>query len=173
MYCPTVYTSACAWLLAGHRIGQSGSAMKVGKIMTAWAVGLMMATSALAANHTVNMLNTGVDGIFAFEPGYLRVQPGDTVTFASTDAGHDSKSFLVPDGAAHWTGDISKAITVTFEQEGIYLYECIPHRQFGMLGVVQVGKAVNKAAAAKAVADMERQQVMNKGRLTRLFDQVK
>lgn len=126
----------------------------------------------MAAEHTIKMLNVGADGNFVFEPGYLHVLPGDTVVFESTDSGHDSKSFFVPPDASHWTGKISKNVTVTFEQEGVYLYECEPHNQFGMLGVIQVGSAVNQSDAQQAVAKKEAKQMMNKGRLTKSFSQV-
>ncbi|MGH8402527.1 MAG: plastocyanin/azurin family copper-binding protein, partial [Gammaproteobacteria bacterium] len=89
------------------------------------------------------------------------------------DVGHDSQSYLVPNGAQSWTGQVSKDITVKFTQQGVYLYECNPHHMFGMLGVIQVGKAVNKAKAEQAAADMEKQQIMNQGRLEGLMKEIK
>lgn len=144
------------------------------KLMTALiAGGLLLGSSAFAKDYTVQMLNTGADGTFVFEPGYLHVQKGDTVTFKAKDAGHDSKSFLVPAGAKAWQGEIGKDVTVTFSKDGVYLYECVPHHMFGMLGVIQVGKATNKAAAEKAAAAMEAKQLMNKGRLNKLLGEAK
>lgn len=144
------------------------------KLMTALiAGGLLLGSTAFAKDYTVKMLNTGADGTFVFEPGYLHVQKGDTVTFQATDAGHDSQSFAVPAGAKSWKGDIGKDVKVTFTQDGVYLYECSPHHMFGMLGVIQVGKATNKAAADKAAAAMEAKQMMNKGRLNGLMEKVK
>jgi pseudoazurin len=144
------------------------------KLMTALiAGGLLLGSTAFAKDYTVKMLNTGADGTFVFEPDFLHVQKGDTVTFVATDAGHDSQSFLVPDGASSWKGEIGKDVKVTFSKDGIYLYECSPHHMFGMLGVIQVGKATNKAAASKAAADMEAKQMMNKGRLDKLMQEVK
>jgi hypothetical protein len=43
----------------------------------------------------------------------------------------------------------------------------------GMLGVIEVGKAVNKPAAEKAAADMEKQLLMNKDRLAKLMKDIK
>lgn len=128
---------------------------------------------AFAKNYTVQELNSGTGGTFMFQPNYLHVNPGDTVTFEPTNPGHDSKSYLVPAGAKGWAGTVGKPITVTFKQAGVYLYECVPHHLFGMLGVIEVGKPVNKAAAEKAAAAMEKTQVMNKGRLTKLMADVK
>lgn len=132
-----------------------------------------VATPALARNFVVKELNSGAAGTFVFQPDYLHVKPGDTVTFEPTDAGHDSQSFEVPAGAQAWKGEIGKPITVTFKKDGVYLYECNPHHLFGMLGVIEVGKPVNKAAAEKAAAAMEKTEVMNKGRLTKLMAEVK
>lgn len=132
-----------------------------------------VAVPALAENFTVKELNSGAGGTFVFQPDYLHVKPGDTVTFEPTDAGHDSQSYEAPAGAQAWKSEIGKPITVTFKQDGVYLYECSPHHLFGMLGVIQVGKATNKAQAEKAAAAMEKTQLMNKGRLTKLMTQVK
>jgi len=41
------------------------------------------------------------------------------------------------------------------------------------LGVIQVGNAVNKAAAEKAAQTVESKQLMNQGRLEKLMKEVK
>ena len=51
---------------------------------------LALTAPAMAAEHTVKMLNRGEAGIFVFEPAYLQVEPGDTVTFEPTDKGHNA-----------------------------------------------------------------------------------
>ena len=132
----------------------------------------LLSTGAYAKDYTVKELNVGTGGTFVFEPNFLHIQPGDSVHFVAADAGHDSQSYLVPKGAQSWTGDVSTDITVKFTQEGVYLYECNPHHMFGMFGVIQVGKAVNKATAKKAAADMEKQQIMNQGRLEVLMKEI-
>ena len=136
------------------------------------AVSLISAT-AYARDYTIKELNNGPGGSFVFDPDFLQIQPGDSVHFVASDAGHDSQSYLVPAGAASWKSEISKDITVKFTKPGVYLYECNPHHLFGMLGVIQVGKAVNKAAAEKAAETMEKQQLLNKGRLDKLMQRVK
>lgn len=144
----------------------------VARILAA-AVIASMTMAAYAKAYTVKELNNGPDGSFVFEPAYLHVQPGDTVNFVPTDAGHDSHAYLVPAGATEWASQVGKPISVTLKQQGVYLYECVPHHMMGMLGVIEVGKPANKAAADKAAATMEGQQVMNKGRLQKLMAQVK
>ena len=39
--------------------------------------------------YTVKMLNQGATGVMVFEPAFLKVNVGDTVTFESTDAAHN------------------------------------------------------------------------------------
>jgi len=133
---------------------------------------LLFFIQAGAANYVVKELNNGPGGTFVFDPAYLQVHPGDSVTFEVTDQGHNSESVLVPDGAASWKSDISQPLTVTFTKEGVYLYQCLPHALFGMVGVIQVGKAVNKDAALKAADELEHKQLMNQGRITGIMKQI-
>lgn len=51
-----------------------------------------------AADPTVEMLNTSDEGTMVFSPGYLKIEPGETITFRPTDASHNSQSVLVPEG---------------------------------------------------------------------------
>ena len=58
--------------------------------------------AAAAEDHEVKMLNKGSDGeIMVFEPAFLKVAPGDTVTFVPTDPSHNSESIpdMIPEGA--------------------------------------------------------------------------
>lgn len=110
--------------------------------------------AALAADHEVKMLNKSPDGkAMQFDPAFLKIAPGDTVTFVSTDKGHNSQSIdgMIPDDAEPWKGKISKGITVTLTKEGVYGYKCLPHYALGMVGLIQVGDdPVNLDAAKKA-----------------------
>lgn len=113
-------------------------------------------TPASAADHVVKMLNTGKDGgPMAFEPSFVKVAVGDTVTFKPTEVGaHYSVSLLTPVGAKPWRGMADKELKVKVEKEGVYLYYCEPHKPMGMVGVIQAGKPVN-LAEAKVVAKKE------------------
>ena len=121
--------------------------------------------AALSAEHTVEMLNNGAEGIMAFEPAFLKAEKGDTIIFKATDGGHDSVAVTVPEGATAWKGKNSKDISVTLDTEGVYIYKCTPHVMMGMVGVIQVGEATNKAEAAKAVDELSTKIMMNKERL--------
>jgi pseudoazurin len=114
---------------------------------------LALTAPAIAAEHTVKMLNRGEAGLMVFEPAYLQVEPGDTVTFEPTDKGHNAETIpgMVPDGAEAFKGEFNQAISVTFETEGVYGYKCLPHYVLGMVGVVVVGDPSANVEAAKAV----------------------
>ena len=47
----------------------------------------LTASTAFAADHEVKMMNFGEEGGMVFEPGFLKVEPGDTVTFVPTNSG--------------------------------------------------------------------------------------
>ena len=115
---------------------------------------LLLPGSIYAAEHQVKMLNSGVDGYMVFEPAVLSVQMGDTVTFVATDMAHNSASIagMIPGGASPWYGEISTDITVTFDQAGVYVYQCTPHAMMAMVGVINVGEGKGNLAAIKSAA---------------------
>jgi len=130
-------------------------------------------TTDTTVGYTVKMLNNGKDGMMVFEPAFLKVEKGATVTFVATDAGHDSVSAYIPDGGIAWKGKNSKDITVTLEAEGVYLYKCTPHAMMGMVGVIQVGEVTNMADAKKAAAELTSAIAMNKNRLADAMAEIK
>ena len=119
------------------------------------------------SEHVVEMLNTGEDGSMVFKPAVLKVSIGDTIHFKATDLAHNAASIdgMVPDGAKSWAGALSADISVTLDQEGIYVYQCDPHVVMAMVGVVQVGKAVNREAIEASAEAMKAQFAMNTDRL--------
>ncbi|WP_099865068.1 pseudoazurin [Pararhizobium haloflavum] len=117
-------------------------------------VGLLAALPAFAADHEVKMLNMGGDGQrMVFEPAYLEIEPGDTVTFVATDPSHNSEIIagMLPEGAEGWKGRINEELSVTFDQEGVYGYKCLPHYAMGMVGVIKVGTDVANLEETRAV----------------------
>jgi len=139
-------------------------------------LGLAAALPAGAAEHEVRMLNyverDGTTELMVFEPSYLRVEPGDTVTFVPTDPGHNSVSQAVPAGAQPWRSQLNQPFQVVLQQEGVYLYACEPHLSFAMVGVIQVGAAANLDEVRSRAAELETRISMNRGRLGRALDQV-
>lgn len=132
-----------------------------------------MAGGAFAAEHQVKMLTQGEGGSMVFEPAFLKAAKGDTVKFIGTDPSHNSSAVAVPQGATAWKGKMGEDITVTLDQEGVYVYLCDPHKVMAMAGVIQVGKASNLDSAKKEADKLSKSFVMNKDRLARLMDQVK
>lgn len=116
-----------------------------GKQLAAAALLAMVAVPAYAAEHQVKMLNKGADGeAMVFEPSFLRVQPGDTVTFVPTDKSHqvDAVKEGLPDGAEEFKGKLNEQVTVTLTVPGAYPIKCIPHLGLGMVGLIVVGDGV-------------------------------
>lgn len=116
------------------------------------AVASLMAGPVAAEDFTVEMLNRGADGqMMVFEPAYLNVQPGDTVTFVATDPSHNAESIpgMLPEGAESFRGPMNQDVSVTFDTEGLYGIKCLPHYGLGMVALINVGDgaAVNLEAA--------------------------
>ena len=72
-----------------------------------------------------------------------------------------------------WKGKPDEEIVVTLTEEGIYMYQCDPHKPMAMVGVIQVGKATNLDEAKKEAANYSKSLPMNKDRLTKYLDQAK
>ena len=125
--------------------------------------------------YTVKMLNQGATGVMVFEPAFLKINVGDTVTFESTDAAHNSASIpgMIPSGASPWNGQLSRDISVTFEIPGVYGYQCTPHAMMAMVGVIQVGDDISNIETAKNVAvQFKSTFVMNQTRLDEYLSKI-
>ena len=124
--------------------------------------------------HTVKMLNSGVGGQMIFEPAVLKVSVGDTIHFKATDAAHNSASIegMVPDGAKSWAGALSQDISVVMDTEGVYVYQCDPHVMMAMVGVIQVGDAVNLDNIKASAADKKSAFMLNSERLDEYLAQL-
>ena len=143
------------------------------KVIMGAAIHLALAASpAQAKEHQVKMLNKGAEGMMLFEPAYLNVAPGDTVKFIATNKGHNAESIpgMVPDGGATFKGKINEEVVVRFNAPGLYGFKCLPHLGMGMVGLVQVGSAVNKATVQAAAAKLPG---MGKTRMLNYLKQVR
>ena len=135
--------------------------------------GMLLVSGVSAAEHQIKMLNSGKDGIMVFEPAFIQAAKGDTVKFIKTDPSHNSSSFFTPKGASAWKGKMDEEIVVKLDVEGVYMYQCDPHKSMAMVGVIQVGKPVNLEDAKKEAATYSKTLAMNKDRLTKYVDLVK
>jgi pseudoazurin len=102
-----------------------------------------MSGAAWAENFEVQMLNRGEAGNMIFAPAFLRLAPGDTVTFIPTDRGHNAESIptMTPEGGTEFEGRINEEIVVTYDVAGVYGVMCKPHFAMGMVMVIAVGDA--------------------------------
>ena len=120
-------------------------------IVGAAAVILALALPAAAADFEVHMLNKGAEGAMVFEPAFVKVAPGDTITFIPTDKGHNVETIkgMIPEGAEAFKSKINENFKVTFDKAGAYGVKCTPHVGMGMVGVVVVGDAPANLDAVK------------------------
>ena len=135
---------------------------------------VILSGSALAESHEVQMLNTGPDGVMVFEPAVLSINSGDTVTFKATNPGHNSESMegMMPEGAEGWQGGMGQDVTVTFDQDGIYVYQCTPHIMMAMVGVIKVGSGSNLEAIKTVAIDKKAVFMMAQDRLDVYLNQL-
>jgi len=117
------------------------------KIFAVSAFVVLISFGASAAEHEVKMLNKGAEGMMVFEPSVVTIAPGDSVHFIATDKSHNVETIegMLPAAATPFKGEMSKDLTVTFDQPGVYGVKCKPHYGMGMVGLVVVGEPVNKA----------------------------
>ena len=126
------------------------------------------------SEHIVQMLNSGDGGQMIFEPAVLKVSLGDTVHFKATDMAHNSASMegMIPEGAKKWSGAMNQDISIVLDTEGVYVYQCDPHAMMAMIGVIQVGEAVN-LDDVKAEANKQKSMfVMNANRIDDYLSQL-
>ena len=130
---------------------------------------------AVGKNYEVQMLNQGSEGYMVFEPSVIKIQKGDSITFKATDAAHNSASIdgMIPAGAKVWNSKLSQDITVTFDVEGIYGYQCTPHAMMAMIGLIQVGENKDNLESVKAAAQKFKANfVMNQDRFDNYLSQL-
>jgi pseudoazurin len=122
-------------------------------VIAAVAIAGFVAAPVLAADYEVHMLNKGEAGAMVFEPAFLQIQPGDSVTFLPTDRGHNVETIkdMLPEGAEVFKSKINESFTVTFDVEGVYGIKCTPHYAMGMVGMIFVGDDTSNLEAIKAI----------------------
>lgn len=121
------------------------------KFLLTTIVASVIATTALAADTTVEMLNKRDDGAkMVYSEDITRIDVGDTVTWVPTSKGHNVEIIAAPEGF-----DIpkksknGKEVAITFDVPGVYLYQCTPHKSMGMIAIVVVGDGDNDVSGAK------------------------
>ena len=147
--------------------------MRLYKLFAVWFL-LFTSVSLQADEYVVKLLTTSSNGeTMVFEPGFLQVSVGDTVVFEPADASHNAESFFSPSPDADFLTALGETVSVKMTHEGVYLYKCTPHFLLGMVGVIQVGKPVNKADALSLWDANKSALVMNQDRMDGYLDQIK
>jgi len=124
------------------------------KLILSAALGAMvMAPAAFAEEHVIEMRNMGSDRqSMVFEPAYLEVEPGDTVTFVNAMGVHNAQTIdgMLPEGVEGFVGDMNSDVSFTASEEGLYGIKCMPHYGMGMVALIKVGdgEAPNLETAA-------------------------
>lgn len=155
----------------GCGISSAGPGYKVNPLAAMTGAPVEVSSNKIALSegpvHEVKMLNSGADGIMVFEPAVIKISKGDTVNFVATDMSHNSASLdgMIPAGADSWNGALSQDISITFTEEGVYVYQCTPHAMMAMVGVIQVGEAVNLDAVKAEASQKKSIFVSNTDRL--------
>ena len=142
------------------------------KFLCVAALSAVLSANLFAKDYEVKMLDVNAEGTMVFEPGFLKIEPGDSVTFTPTHKTHWAKSVVVPEGASKFESKLDEKATFKFDKEGVYIYECPPHKMMNMMGIIQVGKAVNLEKIEAAVPKLEKRASENKGRLQNYAKQI-
>tara|TARA_E500000178_G_scaffold134226_1_gene134218 strand:- start:863 stop:1408 length:546 start_codon:yes stop_codon:yes gene_type:complete len=157
--------------LEGQDCGSSSQASQVAAAAT---IEVKKVELSEGNEHIVKMLNSGEGGQMIFEPAVIKVSLGDTVHFKATDMSHNSVTIdgMVPAGAKPWTGALNSDISVTLDTEGVYVYQCDPHVMMAMIGVIQVGDAVNMDEVKEASQSLKSRFIMNAERIDTYLSQL-
>jgi pseudoazurin len=112
------------------------------------------AAPAVAKDHVVHMKNNSAAGPMAFEPMFVKANPGDKIRFIPSDPSHNAETIpnMLPTGVAPSAGQMNKEFVLTVSKPGLYGIKCKPHYTMGMVALVQVGKGPSEnIAVAKTV----------------------
>ena len=114
---------------------------------------MLVSNSAFAADVTVEMLDKDADGNrMVYSQEIVEIAVGSTVTWVSTDKGHNVEMKASPNDMKFKSKN-GKEASITFDTPGIYYYWCTPHKGQGMIGLVVVGgDTSNEMQVAKAKA---------------------
>ena len=126
------------------------------------------------SEHIVKMLNSGDGGNMIFEPAVIKVSKGDTIHFKAVDMAHNSATIegMIPEGAASWASELSQDVSITLDTEGVYVYQCDPHAMMAMVGVIQVGEALNMREIQESANQHKSSFMMNGDRLSEYLSQL-
>ena len=89
-----------------------------------------------AATFEVEMLNRLGKESMVYSQSVVNIQSGDTVKWLATTKGHNVQFLSVPEGVGAFRSKLNVDTEYTFTVPGIYLYQCTPHKNMGMIAIV-------------------------------------
>ena len=124
---------------------------------------IFFANTISAATFEVEMLNRLGKESMVYSQSVVNIQPGDTVKWLATTKGHNVQFLTVPEGVGSFRSKLNVDTEYTFTIPGIYLYQCTPHKNMGMIAVVVVGgnKDNLDAITSSRVAGKSKQRLAN------------
>ena len=128
---------------------------KILKLSSAIFILLLSNISFGSETYIVKMLSNSEQGSMVFEPAFIKINKGDSITFEMTDAGHNAVTVAGPAGSTPFDTKYKPSTTVQFDTNGLYLYKCTPHAMMAMAGLIQVSDASNKEAMISAIEKFE------------------
>lgn len=99
---------------------------------------IFFAKTLSAATFEVEMLNRLGKESMVYSQSVVNIQSGDTVKWLATTKGHNVQFLSVPEGVGTFRSKLNVDTEYTFTVPGIYLYQCTPHKNMGMIAVVVV-----------------------------------
>jgi plastocyanin len=107
-------------------------------------------------------------GNFFYRAAYVRVEPGDTVTWRLKDGSNHTMTTRPEAPVGFDSGELAPGQTfaVTFTEPGRYPYRCRIHRNLGQDGVVQVGPDTTRPVVRRLRAKRGRKSVRLSFRLS-------
>ncbi len=124
-------------------------------------VTIVFANQLNAATYEVEMLNRLDKESMVYSKSVVNIQSGDTVKWIATTKGHNVQFLTVPEGVGAFRSKLNVDTEYTFTVPGIYLYQCTPHKNMGMIAVVVVddNKSNLNAISASRVAGKSKKRL--------------
>jgi pseudoazurin len=90
------------------------------------------------------------DDSYSIEVANINV--GDTIEWLPKNEGHNVEFLAGPNmEALPEKSDLNVRYAITFDLPGVYLYQCTPHGNMGMLGLIVVGNNLDNLGNIEAV----------------------
>ena len=111
------------------------------KLIPFFYIVIFVIVSKIALAETIQINFTGNDS-YSIEVAHIDV--GDTIEWYPDDDGHNVEFLAGPNmNSLPANSKLDAFHSIVFEIPGVYLYQCTPHGNMGMLGLVIVGNNFN------------------------------